>query len=64
LSLRAEGVTGEWKKLHNEELHYLYSSPNIVRMIKSRRIIWARQVAHMVEGRDVYRVLRGKETRG
>jgi hypothetical protein len=45
-----------WKKLHNDELHSLYSSPNIVRVIKSRRIRWAGHVACMWEGRGVYRV--------
>jgi hypothetical protein len=53
-------VTVEWRKLHNEELIYLYSSPNIVRVIKSRRIRWARHVARMGQRRDVYRVLVGK----
>jgi hypothetical protein len=46
-----------WRKLHNDELHNLYSSPNIVRMIKSRRMRWAGHVARMGEGRVVYRVL-------
>jgi hypothetical protein len=49
---------GSWRKLHNDELHSLYSSPNIVRVIKSR-IRWARHVARMGEGRGVYRVLVG-----
>jgi hypothetical protein len=40
-------VTGEWRKLHNEELHDLYSSPNIIRIIKARRIRWAGHVARM-----------------
>jgi len=53
-------VTGEWRKLHNEELNDLYSSPNIVRVIKSRRMRWAGHVARMGEGRGVYRVLVGK----
>jgi len=52
-------VTGEWRKLHNGELNDLYS-PNIVRVIKSRRMRWAGHVAHMGEGRGVYRVLVGK----
>jgi len=46
--------------LHNDELHSLYSSPNIVRVIKSKRISWAGHVAHMGEGRGVYRVLVGR----
>ena len=50
-------VTGEWRKLHNEELNDLYSSPNIVWVIKSRRMRWAGHVAHMEEGRGVYKVL-------
>ena len=53
-------VTGEWRKLHNEELNYLYSSPNIVWVIKSRRIRWARHVARKGEKRGVYTVLVGK----
>ena len=52
--------TGEWRKLHNEELSDLYSSPNIVRVVKSRRMRWAGHVAHMGEGRGVHRVLVGK----
>jgi transcription termination factor 2 len=51
---------GSWRKLHNDELHSLYSSPNIVRLIKSRRIRWAGHVARMGEGRGVYRVLGGR----
>jgi hypothetical protein len=50
-------VTGEWRKLHNEELNNLYSSPNIVRVIKSSRMRWAGHVARMGEGRGVYRLL-------
>jgi hypothetical protein len=46
-----------WRKLHNDELHSLYSSPHIVRMIKSRRMRWAGHVARMGEGKGVYRVL-------
>jgi hypothetical protein len=49
-----------WRKLHNDELHSLYSSPNIVRVIKSRRMRWAGYVARMGEGRGVYRVLVGR----
>jgi hypothetical protein len=51
---------GSWRKLQNDELHSLYSSPNIVRVIKSRRMRWAGHVAHMREGRGVYGVLVGK----
>jgi hypothetical protein len=51
---------GSWRKLHNDELHSLYSSPNIVRVIKSRRRRWAGHVARMGEGRGVYRVLVGR----
>jgi hypothetical protein len=51
---------GSWRKLHNDELHNLYSSPNIVRVIKSRIITWAGHVARMGDGRGVYRVLFGK----
>jgi hypothetical protein len=51
------GVTGGWRKLHNEELHNLYSSPNIIRIIKSRRMRWAGHVARMGEKRNVYRLL-------
>jgi hypothetical protein len=49
-----------WRKLHNGELHSLYSSPNIVRVIKSRRMRWAGHVARMGEGRGIYRVLVGR----
>jgi hypothetical protein len=51
---------GSWRKLHNDELHSLYSSPNTVRVIKSRRMRWAGHVAPMGEGRGVYRVLVGR----
>jgi hypothetical protein len=46
---KRDEVTGEWRKLHNEELHILYSSPNIIRQIKSRRMRWAGHVARMGE---------------
>jgi hypothetical protein len=49
-----------WRKLHNDELHNLYSSPNIVTVIKPRRMRWARDVARIGEGRGVYRVLVGR----
>jgi hypothetical protein len=51
---------GEWRKLHNEELNDLYCSPNIVRVVKSRRMKWAAHVARMWERRGVYRVSMGK----
>jgi hypothetical protein len=51
---------GSWRKLHNDELHKLYSSPNIVRVIKSRRMRWTGHVARMGKERDVYRVLVGR----
>jgi hypothetical protein len=57
---RREEVTGDWRKLHNEELHELYSSPNIIRMIKSVRMRWAGHVARMGETRNAYRILVGK----
>jgi hypothetical protein len=53
-------VTGEWRKLHNEELHNLYSSPNIIRMIKSRSMGWAGHVARMGKKTNAYRILVGK----
>jgi hypothetical protein len=53
-------VTGEWSKLHNEELNDVYCSPNIVRVIKSRRMRWAGHVACIGERRGVFRVLVGK----
>jgi len=57
---KRDEVTGEWRKLHNEELNDLYCSPNIVWGIKSRRMRQVRHVAHMGEGRSMYRVLVGK----
>ena len=57
---RRDEVTGEWRRLHNEELNVLFSSPNIVRVIKSRRMRWAGHVARMGEERGAYRVLVGK----
>ena len=53
-------VTWEWRRLHNEEINDLYCSPNIVRVIKWRRMRWAAHVARMCEERGVYRVLVGK----
>jgi len=58
---KREEVTGEWRKLHNEEVNDLYFSPNVVRVIKSRRIRWAGHVARIGEKRCVYRVF-GWET--
>ena len=57
---RRDEVPREWRRLHNEELNDLYSSPNIVRVIKSRRMRWAGHVARMGKERGVYRVLMGK----
>jgi hypothetical protein len=54
-------VTGDWRKLHNEELHNLYSSPNIIRMIKSRRMRWAGHIVRMGEYMNACRVLVGKQ---
>jgi hypothetical protein len=53
-------VTGEWRKLHSEELHNLYSSPDIFRQVKSRRMRWAGHVGRMGEERKVYKVLVGR----
>jgi hypothetical protein len=55
---------GSWRKLHDDELHNLYSSPNIVRAFKSRRMRWAGYVLRMGEGRGVYRVLVGRREGG
>jgi hypothetical protein len=52
-------MMGVWRKLHNEELHNLYTSPRIIRIIKSRRMRWAGHVARMGEKRNVYRLLVG-----
>jgi len=57
---KRDEVTGEWRKLYNEELRDLYSLPNILRVVKSRRMRWAGHVARMGEGRGVHRVLVGK----
>jgi hypothetical protein len=58
--VKRDVLTGEWRKLHNEELNDLYCSQNIVRVIKSRRMRWAGHVARMEEGRGVHKVLVGK----
>jgi hypothetical protein len=57
---KTDEITGEWRKLRNEELHILYSSPTIIRQIESRRMRWAGHVARMGEERNVYEVLMGK----
>jgi hypothetical protein len=57
---KRDEVTGDWRKLHNEELHNLHSSPNIIRMIKSRRMRWAGHAARLREKRNAYRILSGK----
>ena len=57
---KRDGVTGEWRKLHNEQLNSLYSSPNIVRVIRSRRMRWVGHVARLEEGRGVHKGLVGK----
>jgi hypothetical protein len=60
---KRDEVTVEWRRLHSGELHNFYSSPDISRQIKSRRMRWAGRVARMGEGRNVYRVLVGKPER-
>jgi hypothetical protein len=57
---KRDETTGEWRKLQSGELHNLYSSTDIIRQIKSRRLRWAGHVARIGEGRNVYRVLVGK----
>jgi hypothetical protein len=57
---KRDEVKGEWRKLHNEELNDLYSSPNIIRVVKPGRMRWAGHVAPMEESGDAYRVLLGK----
>jgi hypothetical protein len=57
---KIDEVTGGYRKLHNEDLHNLYSSPSIIRMIKSRRMGWAGHVGRMWEKRNAYRILVGK----
>jgi hypothetical protein len=60
LGLKWDEVMGEWRKLHNEELRDLYSSPSIIRIIKPRRMRWAGHVARMGERKNAYRSLVGK----
>jgi hypothetical protein len=57
---KRDEVTGEWRRLHNKELYALYSSPNIIRVMKSRTLRWAGHVARMGERRGAYRALVGK----
>jgi hypothetical protein len=57
---KRDELTGGWRELHNEELHNLYSSPSIIRMIKSRRMRWAVHVARMGQKRNACRILVGK----
>jgi hypothetical protein len=57
---KSDEVTGEWRKFHSGELLYLYSSSDIIRQIKSKRMRWALHVARMGEGRNLYRVFVGK----
>jgi hypothetical protein len=57
---KRDKVRGEWRRLHNKELNDLYSSPNIIRMIKSRRMRWAGHVARKRVGRGAYRILVGR----
>jgi hypothetical protein len=62
---KRDEATGEWRRIHNEELNDLYSSPNIIRIIKTRRMRWAGHVARMGEKRGAYRILVGRpEGRG
>jgi hypothetical protein len=60
---KRDEITGEWRKLHSEELHNLYTSPNIIRQIKPRRIILAGHVARMEEERKMYKFFYGKARR-
>jgi hypothetical protein len=53
---KRDEVTGEWRKLHNEELRDLYSSPSVIRIIKSRRMRWAGNVSRMEKKRNTYRL--------
>jgi hypothetical protein len=57
---KKDEVTGEWRKLHNEELHDLYSSPSIIRIIKAKRMKWVGHVERMGKKRNAYRLLAGK----
>jgi hypothetical protein len=57
---KRDDVTGDWRKLHNENLHSLYSSPSIIRMIESRRMRWTGHAARMGKKRNAYRILMRK----
>jgi hypothetical protein len=57
---KGDKVTEEWRRIHNNELYALYTSPNLIRAIKSRRLRWAEHVARTAERRDAYRILVGK----
>ena len=57
---KRDEITGEWRQLHNDEIHALYSSPNIIRKLKSRRLRWAGHVVHKKQSRNAYRILVGK----
>jgi hypothetical protein len=61
---KRDEVTAEWRKLHNDELQNLYSSPSIIRMTKSRRMRWAKHVTRMREKKNAYRILVGKPEGG
>jgi hypothetical protein len=58
--LKRDEVVGGWRKLHNEKFHYLYSSPSIIRIIKSSRMRWAGHVVHIGDKRNAYRILVGR----
>jgi hypothetical protein len=60
---KRDEATGDWRRLHNEELNDFYSSPNIIRVIKSRKLRWAGHAARMGEERDAYRILVGRPRR-
>jgi hypothetical protein len=66
LGSKRDEVTGGWRKLHNEDIHNLYPSPSIIRVIKSRAMRWVEHVAQMGEKRNAYRILwvSQKETSG
>jgi hypothetical protein len=61
---KREEVTGDWRRLHNEELHNLYTSPDIIRVIKSRRMRWVDHAVRMGDMRNTYKILIGKPEEG